>query len=92
MAHTLSAKKRMRQSAKRNERNRSRKRAIRQEVKKFDALVTAKDTAGAEAELKVALRALDRVAAKGTLHKNTVNRRKSKLAKQVNALKAAAKA
>lgn len=92
MAHTLSAKKRMRQSAKLRERNRSRKRTLRQEVKKLDALVVAKDTTGAAAELKTALKVLDRVASKGTLHPNTVARRKSKLAKKVNALKAAPKA
>lgn len=89
MAHTLSAKKRVRQSAKRRARNRDRKREIRLELKKFVTVVAAGDKAAATEELKKAQQTLDRIATRGTIHPNTAARRKSKLAKKVNALNAA---
>lgn len=89
MAHTLSANKRIRQSAKRRLRNRNRKAAVRQEVKKLNGIIAKADAAGAEAELRKAAQLLDRVADTGTIHKNTAARRKSRLAKKLNALKAA---
>lgn len=88
MAHSLSANKRIRQTAKRRLRNRGRKAAVRIEMKKVDALITKGDAAGAEAEIKQAMKVIDRVADKGSLHKNTAARRKSKLARKLNALKA----
>jgi small subunit ribosomal protein S20 len=92
VAHTLSANKRIRQSAKLRLRNRDRKAAIRKQVKKLDSLIIAKDTAGAETELRKAMQLLDRVADHKTIHANTAARRKSRLAKKINALKAGAKA
>ena len=90
MAHTLSAKKRVRQSAKRRLRNRSRRTVIKTEWKKVDALIAKGDVAGATAEFKKAQEALDRIATRGTLHPNTAARRKSLLARRINALKAQA--
>ena len=89
MAHSLSAKKRIRQTAKRRERNRDRKRVIRLELKKMQTALTAGDKTAAAAELKKAQQVLDRIATRGTLHPNTAARRKSKLARKVNALAAA---
>lgn len=89
MAHTLSANKRMRQGAKRRDRNRGRKKVVRTEIKKMLAIVEKADVAGAETELKAAMRTIDRTVAKGTMHKNTAARRKSRLARKLNALKAA---
>ena len=89
MAHSLSAKKRVRQTAKRRERNRDRKRVIRLELKKMQTALTAGDKAAAATELKKAQQVLDRIATRGTLHPNTAARRKSKLARKVNALGAA---
>ena len=91
MAHSLSAKKRIRQTAKRRERNRDRKRVIRLELKKMQTALTAGDKTAAAAELKKAQQVLDRIATRGTLHPNTAARRKSKLARKLNALNAAAK-
>jgi small subunit ribosomal protein S20 len=85
----LSAKKRVRQSAKRRARNRDRKREIRLELKKFVTVVAAGDKTAATEELKKAQQTLDRIATRGTIHPNTAARRKSKLAKKVNALNAA---
>ena len=92
MAHSLSANKRIRQTAKRRERNRDRKKAIRTETKKFTALVTAGDVAGAATELRAAQKIIDRVAESGTIHKNTAARRKRSLARKLNALQAGKKA
>ncbi len=89
MAHSLSAKKRIRQNAKRNQRNRWRKRRIKGTVKDFLDKVHDKDVAGAEAAYKDVSKTLDQIAAKGTIHKKTAARRKSRLAKRLNALKAA---
>jgi len=91
VAHTLSAKKRVRQSAKRRSRNRDRKREIRLELKKMTSALAGTDKNAAAAELKKAQQVLDRTASRGTIHPNTAARRKSKLAKKINALNAAAK-
>jgi small subunit ribosomal protein S20 len=91
VAHTLSANKRVRQSAKRRERNRDRKRDVRLELKKITSVIAAGDAKAAAEELKKAQQTLDRVATRGTIHPNTAARRKSKLARKINALKAAAK-
>jgi len=88
VAHSLSAKKRVRQAAKRRETNRTRKTVVKVSVKKFTAAL-ATGAAAAETELKNTVKVLDRMATKGTIHKNTAARRKSKLAKKVNAAKAA---
>lgn len=90
MAHTLSANKRVRQSAKRRLRNRSRRTEIKTEWKKVDALIAKGDATGAAVEFKKAQHALDRVATRGTLHPNTAARRKSLLARRLNALNAKA--
>ena len=86
MAHSLSAKKRIRQNSKRRAVNRARKSSIKTQIRRFtDAVLTSEAEKG-EAEFRKAVRLLDRVAAKGTLHKNTVARRKSSLQKKLNAL------
>lgn len=90
MAHSLSAKKRVRQTVKRTARNRHRKLLLKNDVKSFTAAV-AKGDAGAAAEaLKTVTVRLSRAAAKHTIHKNTAARKRSRLAKKLNALKAGA--
>lgn len=89
MAHSLSAKKRIRQSIKRRARNRARKVELKETMKGFTAALTGGDFAKAQAELgKVASR-LDKVASKGTIHKNTAARKRSRLALRLNAVRAA---
>ncbi len=89
MAHSLSAKKRVRQNLKARARNRARKAEIRTQVKAYTAALTSGDVGKAELELRKVAQRLDRVAAKGTIHKNTAARRRSRLAKRLNAAKAA---
>lgn len=88
VAHSLSAKKRIRQNVKRKIRNRDRKKAVKLQVRKVADAVKVRDAGGAQAELVKAVKLIDRVAAKGTIHKNAAARKKSRLQKRVNALMA----
>ena len=90
MAHSLSAKKRIRQNLKSRARNRARKDAVKQQVKGFLGAVASGDFGKAETEFRQVARRLDKVAAKGTIHKNTAARRRSRLARRLNAAKLAA--
>lgn len=87
MAHSLSAKKRVRQNMKRRARNRARKEVLKDQLKSFATALTGGDFGKAETELRQVARRLDKVAAKGTIHKNTAARKRSRLAKRLNALK-----
>jgi small subunit ribosomal protein S20 len=84
VAHSLSAKKRIRQNAKRRSRNRWRKDLVKDAVKSFDAAVKGNDKAKAADALKKAYKTIDKVASKGTIHKNTAARTKSRLAKRLS--------
>jgi len=90
VAHSLSAKKRVRQNEKRRARNRHRKTLIRDGVKELTAAITKGDFAKVDDQFKKVAQTLDRVAAKGTIHKNTAARKRSRLAKRINAAKAKA--
>ena len=84
MAHTLSSKKRARQNEKRRVRNRARKSQVKSAVRRFTDAVAGKDASTAEGALVAAVKKIDQVAAKGTLHKNTASRKKSRLQKRLN--------
>ena len=85
MAHSLSAKKRIRQNVKRRARNRWRKEQIKEAVRTFNEALRDGDKAKAAEQLKVVYQKLDKVAAKGTIHKNMASRKKSRLAKRLAA-------
>jgi small subunit ribosomal protein S20 len=87
VAHSLSAKKRIRQNVKQHGRNRWRKDAVKDAVKAFQAALESGKKDEAAALLKACFKKLDQVAAKGTLHKNTADRKKSRLAKALNKAK-----
>lgn len=88
MAHSLSAKKRIRQNSKRRVLNRARKSRIKTQTRVFTDALATQDVEKSEAALRQTVRILDHTAATSTLHKNTVARRKSRLQKRLNALKA----
>jgi small subunit ribosomal protein S20 len=92
VAHSISAKKRVRQNIKGRARNRARKEAIREQTKAFAAALASGDFAKAEQELRKTVSRMDKVASKHTIHKNTASRRRSRLTLRLNALKAAGKA
>jgi len=87
VAHSLSAKKRVRQNEKRRLRNRHRKDLVKGVVKNFDLAIAAGDVAKATDALKKVTQKLDRTAAKRTIHKNAASRKRSRLAKRLNTLK-----
>ncbi len=88
MAHSLSAKKRIRQNIKAKARNRARKEGIKLQTKSFLAALATGDAAKAETELRLTVAKLDRTAAKHTIHKNAAARKRSRLTLRLNALKA----
>ncbi len=84
MAHSLSAKKRIRQNEVRRARNVARKSAIKTQVRKFEDALKAHDLEKAEAELRVVRKKLDQVSETSVMHKNAAARRKSRLTKRLN--------
>ena len=89
-----SAEKRHRQSEIRRMRNKAAKSAVRTSVKKFMALAKRKDmpesgVAESEAALKDMIRKIDTAARKGILKKNAAARKKSRMQRAFNSLKAA---
>ena len=83
MPNIQSAKKRVKVSEKKNLRNGMVKTGVRTSVKKFDAAVAA-DPQNAAAQLSATSAAIDKAAAKGVIHKNAANRKKARLAKQLD--------
>ena len=89
MPHTLSARKRQRQSLRRRDRNRARQGAARTAVRQARELIEAGSQEEAQEAIRTASSALDRAAQKGSLHPNNAARRKSRLVRQLNASQAA---
>jgi small subunit ribosomal protein S20 len=87
MPNIQSAKKRLKQSLIRRERNRSGKRALRTEYKKVVEAVKAGNAEQAETELRVAAKKADQAAAKRIIHRNAAARIKSRLSAKVKTLK-----
>ena len=84
MPHTHTAKKRGRQDAKRRLRNRAVKKTIKNQVK--NVLAAQQGPADKlQAEIRAAIKQLDKAAAKRVIHPNTAARRKSQLARLANA-------
>lgn len=88
MAHSLSAKKRIRQNNKQRARNRAHRGSVRTQIKKFQKLVRSSSELDAlEKELQLTQKKIDQLAAKGRIHKNTAARQKSQLTRRLNTLK-----
>jgi len=85
MANIKSQIKRNRQNAKRAERNKAVRSALKSSQKKVHAAVAEGDLETAATLQREAARSLDKAASKGVVHKKTAARRKSRLAKTVNA-------
>jgi len=88
VAQSLQSKKRARQNAKRRTINRARKSQIKTQTKHFEAALGAGDAEAAGEKLRLVTQKLDKAAGKSTMHKKTVARKKSRLTKKLNALKA----
>ena len=81
--------KRHRQSEERRIRNKAVKASVRTSAKKFQALTFKKDAAGAETALKAMIKKLDTAAGKGIIKKNAAARKKSRMQRLYNTMKAA---
>jgi small subunit ribosomal protein S20 len=83
MPQHQSAEKRMRQNEKRRERNQSQKSRVRTKIKRLKSM---EEKEAAQELLNDVKGDLDRLAAKGIIHKNKAANRKSQLEKHVNRL------
>lgn len=84
MPNIKSAKKRVKVIATKTERNKAINSALKTEIKKANAAIETNADNKAEA-VRVAIKAIDKASAKGILHKNTAARKKSSLARKLNA-------
>lgn len=86
MANHESSKKRVRQTEKRNLRNRQVRTSVRGTVKVVRELIAAGKGAEAKAALADAVRRIDKAVTKGVYHRSTGSRYISRLSAQVAAL------
>jgi len=87
VAHSLSAKKRIRQNTKKRTINRSRKSQLKTQIKRFEAAINSGNAEEATKQYQLIVKKLDKTAATSTMHKKTASRKKSRLARKLNALK-----
>ncbi len=87
MANIASAKKRIRSSARRRERNRVYRSAARTYIKNTRQLIESGDVEGAEEMSRLAISTLDKAARKGVVHPRNAARRKSRLMKALSLAK-----
>ena len=80
MANIKSQKKRILQSERARERNKAVRTSLKTAVKRVRT-ATTDDPAAAQEQLRETMRALDKAASKGIIHRRTAARRKSRLAK-----------
>jgi small subunit ribosomal protein S20 len=89
LAHSDSARKRIRQNVKRRLRNRSSKSALRTAIKRFRSTVAGGDAEAARAAYAAVQKKADTVARKGIIHAKTAARIKARLARHLQDLQAA---
>jgi small subunit ribosomal protein S20 len=87
LANSPQARKRSRQAEKHRRRNASQRSMVRTYIKRVDAAIESNDFDSASAALTTAIPVIDRMAAKGIMHKNKANRHKSRLNARVAALR-----
>ena len=81
-----SAKKRVLVSQTKAMQNKAAKSALKTDIKKFEAAVAEGNRSEADVAYKVAVKAVDKAAAKGLLHKNNAANKKSSLTLKLNKL------
>jgi small subunit ribosomal protein S20 len=86
MANSRQAEKRIRQTNRQTAVNRMRVSRYRTFVKKVESAVESGDKSGAQEALKAAQPIMHGAVNKGIVHRNTVNRKLSRLAKRVKAM------
>lgn len=85
MPNIKSAKKRVKVIATKTARNKAIKSALKTAVKKANVAVS-ESAANKDLAVREAIKKIDKAAAKGIMHKNTAARKKSALARKLNAV------
>ena len=88
MANIKSQIKRIGTNEKRRLRNKAAKSEVKTRIKTAIAAAQADSEMAAE-DLRIAIKRLDKAAARGIIHKNQASNRKSRLVRRINALNAA---
>ena len=88
MAHSVSAKKRVRQNLKARQINRARKSQTKTQIKHYEEILQSGDVEAATEQLRLTVKKLDKIASKSTMHKKTAARKKSRLTKKLNEMAA----
>ena len=86
MANVKNAKKKIKQIAKTTKAHEQLKSTVKNAIKNTDKAVMAGDKDNALKSLKLAIKSLDNAKSKGLVHKNKVDREKSRLTKKVNTM------
>ena len=86
MPNIKSAKKRVLVNETKAARNKAAKSALKTQIKKFDAVVAEGNRSEAEGAYKVAVKAVDKAAGHGLLHRNNAARKKSAMTLKLNKL------
>ncbi len=87
MPNSASAKKRLRQNATCNARNRAIKSNVRGKIRKVRAAIAAGNVEESEAAFRDVAKKLDQAAAKNIIHANAAARTKSRLSKAIKGIK-----
>ena len=88
MVQSLQSKKRARQNIERRTISRARKSQVKTLIKCFETAIENGDVQAASEQYRIVEKKLDKTASTSTMHKKTASRKKSRLAKKLNALKA----
>ena len=86
MANSRSAKKRIRQTERRSDRNRARRSFVRTYIRKVEEAIASGDKSVAEEAFKAAMPVLQRGAQRGAFHRNTTGRKLSGLSRRINSM------
>jgi small subunit ribosomal protein S20 len=87
MANIKSARKRAKQALERRDHNMALRTEVRTAMKRVSKAIAAGNKAAAAQSLRESQRVIDRVVAKGVMHRNAGDRHKSRLAHALKALK-----
>ena len=86
MPNIKSAKKRVLVSQAKAAQNKAARSALKTDIKKFEAAVAEGNRSEADIAYKVAVKAVDKAAARGLLHRNNAANKKSKMTIKLNKL------
>jgi len=88
LANSAQARKRARQAEKRRIQNASQRSMVRTYIKRVDAAIISQNAESATTAMTEAVPLIDKMVAKGIMHKNKAARHKSRLNKKIKALSA----